>query len=73
MMGENIGHPSRLLKNDYIELFEKYNLSYEFVQEEYFNHEDLLKACEYLRSMDVEQYKTAIFEVILYPEMGAAT
>jgi len=63
-MGENIGHPNRLLVCDYTRIFEENGLTAEFKNVVFFSDEILRAAKSYL-PFDPALARTALFDVLL--------
>jgi len=66
LMGNNIGHPNRLLLKDYEQIFIKNNLVYQFIKINYFDTNELGKAEKYLGHANIDDYAISTFDVILH-------
>ncbi len=65
-MGGKIGHPNRKLVEDYVELFKRFDLNFELNSVEEFSDNELVKAKKYLKIDNIEKYKIAVVEFVLY-------
>jgi hypothetical protein len=54
------------LVEDYVELFKRFDLNFELNSVEEFSNNELVKAKKYLKIDNIEKYKVAVVEFVLY-------